>query len=87
MATAANLLVTARARPSVMPGRVSVSVFRVIKGSTVGRVRRSFYRLNLCGSHDLTCSLLLFFQSVNKAVLDLTVPTYVTVMKTHHVTL
>lgn len=87
MATAANLHATAMARPSVTPGRVGVSVLRVIKGSTVRRVRNSFYRLNLYRSWDPSLFLLFFFQCVNKAVLGLTVPVYVTVMETHHATL
>lgn len=41
MATAASLLATAMARPSVMPGRASVSVLQVIMGSTVRKVRNS----------------------------------------------
>lgn len=43
--------------------------------------------MNLCRSHDPSFFILFFFQSVNKAVLGLTVPMYVTVMETHHVTL
>lgn len=87
MATAANLHANAMARPSVMPGRVGVSVLQVIKGSTVRKVRNSFYSLNLYRHCDPSLFLLFFFQSVNKAVLGQTVPMYVTVMETHHATL
>lgn len=52
-----------------------------------GKEQFSLFSLTLCRSHEPLFFLLFFFQTVNRALLDLTVLMYVTVMESHHVTL